>query len=498
MYIGNTILVVTKMPILQRSLLFLFLLLMIHFPHGQKRFTERPWLRLYHRAEVLYVSPYATEKTDSLALSWYKQVIDLLTEKPEADRFLLDAYLKAGILSMGRRQNQEALKFFRGASLVKTRASFLPDTLLFKPYLFAGSVYYDLNNLDSALWFYKKAENILLQFPTVSESERLYNKLGAWYYETGDYRKSIPYFTKALSGMESKRTQDLYFIVNYRSNIASALRKMGYIDSSISIYKELLLSHINENELLHNIAVALLDENKNEEALFYLKKVSYESQARYNHMAQALLHLQKPKEAEKDLGYACQIYRKKGSPAHDFDYANTLRISGDLALAKGEIREALQLYQQSIIQLKSDFTDTSIFSNPYSFRILGNSFALFDVLTAKAKAFIQIPENGALHAFHAYEAALTLARQLELRYHSDEARFFLNDKVTPACHALVDLGIMLKEKTGDASYIDKIFRWCEGNKASVLQADNYALQLDSSSSLPVALLQESKPSPLCC
>ena len=153
---------------------------------------------------------------------------------------------------MSGRDPQQALYYFRQViSLVKLN-KILSDSLLFKPYLYAGSVQYGLNNLDSAVYYYKKAEGIYAAYPGLSESERLLNKFGALYFETGDYNKSISYFEKALSQLQGKSTANIYFITNYKNNIATALMKLGRYEQALEIFKELLAYGNPADELLYN------------------------------------------------------------------------------------------------------------------------------------------------------------------------------------------------------------------------------------------------------
>ena len=119
---------------LQRTLLLFLFILGAYFPHSQQRYKEQHWLSLYHKAEALYSNSSATDQTDSIALSLYKQVIELLSKNGEADTVLLDAYLKTGILSMSHGQSNEAIEFFHDAIRAKIKHPLLGDTLLFKPY----------------------------------------------------------------------------------------------------------------------------------------------------------------------------------------------------------------------------------------------------------------------------------------------------------------------------------------------------------------------------
>ena len=124
---------------------------------------------------------------------------------------------------------------------------------MFKPYLYIGSIYYSLNNLDSAVFYYISADAISNKYAALNESERLYNKFGALYYETGDYKKNILYFKKALSILEFAKPVNVFFIVNYSNNIAAALLKLQDYKSAIKIFSTLLPYHIAEDELYYNM-----------------------------------------------------------------------------------------------------------------------------------------------------------------------------------------------------------------------------------------------------
>lgn len=165
------------------------------------------------------------------------------------------------------------LLFFRKAISCAFKGNHLPDSLLFKPYLYAGSVHYRLNNLDSAKYYYSKAEAINDLNRGIGESERLFNKSGALYYETGDYRKSIRYFEKALSVVENKTNPDVFFIVNYKNNIAIALLKLKEYEKVVKISNTILPYHIAQNELYYNMGNAYSDEGDYTTALHYLNQV---------------------------------------------------------------------------------------------------------------------------------------------------------------------------------------------------------------------------------
>ncbi len=204
--------------------------------------TQTSWPALYRAAIHYYDIDDPTPHTDSLALQKFQQAAALLesqspgeTPSPGNDSVLADCYLKAGIMQLSFRSSRKALPLFLSAARTTERQPRSKDALLFQPWLYAGSCYYDLYDLDSALYYYRLAENIMDKYPMQPEAGRLFNKLGVLYYESGDYKRSIQYFSKALDIVKSHQPSDMALVVNYQNNIASALLKMKSFQKAIDI-----------------------------------------------------------------------------------------------------------------------------------------------------------------------------------------------------------------------------------------------------------------------
>jgi CHAT domain-containing protein/Flp pilus assembly protein TadD len=479
----------------RKGLLLIILLLVVLIQSGQKNDQSEDYKRVYNFAEGLYNSNNSTNRGDSIAILSYHKAILLLTKSRANDSILCDSYVKAGILEMSHQQENAALTDFISSINVAKKKQKIADSSLFKSYLYAGSIYYSVFNYDSALYYYRYAENIVNTFPFVSESERLYNKLGVLHFETGDYKKSIGYFEKALSLVEAQKPADILFIVNYKNNIASALRKLRRHTEALNIYKAILPFGFNTKELLHNIGATYLDEGDPRQAIQYLQQVQYDNQVKYNDLARANIALKQYDSASYFLQKARSAYHPRSSSQKNQDYGITLKYLGDCLLAKHEIAAALEKYHEAIIQVDPDFTDTSIKHNPKTFYGLHNSFLLFDLLAAKAKAFVQQfsitgNRNDLISGFDTYTSALTLAGHVERMYHSDEAKLFLEQNVSEAYKEAVDTGLQLYEFTKEQKYLAQAFIFCENSKASVLQTDLHELELKDISHLPEVLLKE--------
>lgn len=457
------------------TVLLLFLQTIVSFVGAQSH-PEPAYRAAYRRAEKFYSAENATHYTDSAALAGYQQAIILLKRASLTDDSLLfDSYVKSGILQLSFGQPGRAFPEFMSAVALAKMSIPLQDSLLFKPYLYIGSCYYDRYDLDSSLYYYKLAEGILDNHPLLAESERMYNKVGVLYYESGDYRRSIHYFSKALAIVRSNLHPDTVLLVNYQNNMASALLKMDEYEKAIGIYKSLLAYHSYRDELLYNIGTTYLNAGNATEAIRWFQKTRSGGQAKYNTLARAWLRLDRIDLATQCLRQAMVEYHKVRVQQKSQDLANTLKYSGDLLMAHDSATEALVFYQKAIIQLDRDFDDPFPEHNPGSFFGLHNSFLLFDALVAKARAFRNLGEAGErvhtlVNSFAAYAAALSLARHVETMYYSDEARLFLVKRADTIYKEAVDLGYRLYLMQKDPVWLEKIFEFQEAGKASVLQA----------------------------
>lgn len=480
-----------------RSAILVLLAFFIVSTGQSQRQGTSSYLKKYHHALDLYNSQRASEYSDSIALRIFLDVAAYFEEHPGQDSILFNCYMNAAILEMSAKEERLAIAHFFHAANLKNQNSYWSDSLLFQPYLFIGNSYYELNDLDSALYWYRQAESLNQRYPQLEGSERLFNKIGALYYETGDYKKSIQYFRKALSQIQGQKHPNLYFVVNYENNIASALRKLRQNEEALKIYKSLLVYGINKNELLHNVAVTYLNTGKSREAIDYLLQVQNKNRIWYNDIGHAYLQLRKFDSARHFLQKAIVALPALTKGIKNLDYGITLKYLGDLSVAEGRMAEGLSFYQQSIIQIDYDYKDTALQHNPSSFQGLHNSFFLFDALTSKAEAYHQLYKLNASRAFlvssfDAYMSAIRLARHVEKSYNSDEARLFLASSAVEANRKVIGISLQLYELTNQNVWINQAFALMESSKASVLLAGSQQISLETISGLPQDLIREER------
>ncbi|HSB92076.1 MAG TPA: tetratricopeptide repeat protein, partial [Flavitalea sp.] len=480
----------------RRLVLLCCLIVLFSRPQSQQHEPLPPYLEHFKNAEALFNSEAADETSDSLALQHYQQTIDLLENGNVNDTVLFQSYLRSSILVTAAGDDEKSLRLLLQSIKLNRSSAAIADSASFLSWVFAGSNYYSLYNSDSALICYREAEKIYSQHPGVAEAERLFNKMGVLYYEAGDFRKSIPYFLKALSLVDSTGSTSKYFVVNYKNNIASAYRKLQEYDRALDIYQSLLPLHLYEDELRHNIGVTFLESGNARDAIRQLLQVRYRNATIYNDLARAYILDSKSDTAVHFLELAYNTYAPNLVQDRP-DHATTLKISGDLRSLQGKYAEAIRFYHHAILEIYPVFKDSTTTSNPVTFNGTYNFYFLFDALKLKAtnyeKLYHQTHEAKNLeHAFSAYESAIFLASHMERLYGTDESRLFVKRTAEPVYSEAVEVGIELASIRNDSSVRNRLFVIMENSKASVLEADVYTLALNNVKGMPGRLLSEER------
>lgn len=151
-----------------------------------------------------------------------------------------------------------------------------PDTVLVKLYSSLGSIYKNLYQKDSALYYYRQADLLLSRRPAIEQQipEYVlyhYNNQGKWFFQQGEYQKSLTYLNKALvvNRLHPAPEEASYI----ESNLAECYDVMGdYTNALIS--RRLALAHYPKNDLqqcntLSGIAWTLYKLHRPAEALPY-------------------------------------------------------------------------------------------------------------------------------------------------------------------------------------------------------------------------------------
>lgn len=440
--------------------------------------------KIFHQAEELSDKAGDNEllqqKADSLYLKAniaFTRLIPL-AEKEKNDSLGFFIRLRAGFILNYFDSLTAAKAAYLEAIALKQNLPAIADSFLFIPYLYTGGIYYTQNQFDSALLCYKKAEAINDSYKKLlPESERLYNRMGIMYYETGNYRQASNYFEKAVS---LTNPADIDLLVNYKINIASMLLKQEQFRRAQSVYEELLSYDIYTDEINHNLGITLFRQQEYKKAIDYFRKVNYSTSKKsvdlfYNY-AMAWSALRENDSADLYLQKAVTENLKWNGHKKNISYGLILSLQAARFSATGEYNKAAETLQEAILQFDQSFTEKDIYKNPVEFSGVWSYVNLFNALVAKAGVFESLYEEQKeekllVAALEAYRTAFKLAAYVEKTSNSDEVRFFIS-KIKYSVHSKpIDVSLQLYELTGKKEYLEDAYRFDQQNKASVLSAN---------------------------
>lgn len=437
---------------------------------------------LYNAATSLSDAKYYNENKEQQlnadALKLYKDIFQKAPINSQFDSLRFFSAFRIGELSHYFEQFEEALKGYQQAIVVKLKSR-LPDSLLFKSYLYSGILYYNQNKFDTAADFFRKAERIQIEYNySLQERERLFNTFGVLYFQKGDYKQAKNYFLKALEVLPKSHPFYKELYTNYNINLAQIYFKLEDYDEANKIYQDLLkLKDIDKNDINQNLGMINLYLGAPAKALNYFRNINYGRSYKliflYHNIGDAFLNLNQLDSAKKYFEKAIEINFTLGNNTDHIGYGQTLKSYGDLQLQLHNTQEALKYYQSAIHQFYPAFSDTVVYSNPENFSGVFSYINLFNTLSAKAQAFHTIYEStksieNAKHELDAYQSAFKLVDYVEKTYNSDEAILFL-DKTKYAVHTRpIDIAYELYTKTKDKKFIEDLYFLDQQNKASVL------------------------------
>ncbi|MBN8687729.1 MAG: CHAT domain-containing protein [Chitinophagales bacterium] len=467
---------------------FLFVLAVLGWLWAQQRTAAGgTYWTVYAEAEKNYkeaeqgsfTKNYSEEKEEALnrtALRLFLQVIPFF-ESGRLDSLSVITHTRIGSIYHYLDSLEAAKEHYLKAIRWGRQNTSLPDSFLFKPCLYAGTVYYSLHQYDSAVSFYKQAETISEKYTSpLTDQQRLYNQLGLIHYETGNYKQARNYFDKALSKLSPADPALKELRVTYQNNIASALLNLEQYEEAKAIYLQLLPSPVYKNVIRQNLGMIDLSLGAPADAIRWFRQTTPapdNTVQLYNKMAKAFLEMKLPDSAAFYLALADTENKKRNGNTKNVTFGLTLTHQAELALSKHQPAKAVALYQQAVIQFHHMFNDTAFSSNPEKFTGVYSYIQLFNALCDKADALQTLYQQSKeitplAQALDAYQAAFRLASYVEHTYDSDEARLFLG-KIKHHIHSKpIDISLQLYELTGKINYLEQTYNFDQLNKASIL------------------------------
>jgi len=139
-----------------------------------------------------------------------------------------------------------------------------------------SAMYVKKKELDSALYYAQKSENILKGSKLHKSLGNLYTNMGAIYEQKGNYQNAIAYFSKALTNYTTiKSTSGIIKSYNNLGNVHSKLGKFSIAEEYLLNAKKLLLNVENIHSLASNykMLVSLYEKTNNYKKAYETKKI---------------------------------------------------------------------------------------------------------------------------------------------------------------------------------------------------------------------------------
>jgi CHAT domain-containing protein/Tfp pilus assembly protein PilF len=419
------------------------------------------------------------ERTDNLYLQALSHFKALIPKKGKLgnDSLAFFIHTKTAFIDFCFDSIETAKKNYLTAISLKAKLPALADSFLFSPLLFTGAIYYSQNQFDSALLFYKKAEQLNdLYKKQLNKSQRLYNLLGVMYYETGNYGQARNYFEKAIALLPANAS-DKTLLANYKINIASLLVKLEDFSQAQSVYQSVLPYNIFNDEINHNLGIISFKRKEYTKALGYFRKVNYSDNKKtidlYYNFGITYSALNQSDSAELYFQKALAENIKWNGHRKNITHGLILKYQADELARQQYYREAAVQYQLAIIQFDNTFSDSNYYKNPVLYSGVFSYINLFNTLTSKATVLEALYKKEKdiiiLEAsLDAYRSAFRLIDYVEKTYTSDDARLFLG-KIIYAVHSNpIDISLQLFNLTKKRNYLEEAYFFDQRNKASVL------------------------------
>lgn len=257
-------------------------------------------------------------------------VMAFITHAKNAYDYYNDAY---DLYLAGDYKN--AIKLYKKAIKMK------PDFV--KPYNKLGLSYIALNQVDHAIFYYKKAIHI-----DANCAEAYYNLgVASEIKYKHDTKKAEEAYEKVI-----KLNNDNYSFVRASLNLARIYRKQKKFDDAILLLREAVKKEPNFAPIYNEIGLTYFDSGLNDFAINNFKKaIEVEEQKKYPEAATNLgiVYLKQGKLAKAITQFEEAIKMDDKFPGSHYNYGNALIINGFYEKAKAHLKKA--------ILLNPDFTE---------------------------------------------------------------------------------------------------------------------------------------------
>ncbi len=442
------------------------------------------------KANRLYALENPSPESDSLALAFFTSYIETASLINPSDSLLADALIKSANIHQGYQRFSTANALYFQAL---NRAYPLP-LIRYEAWLYLGSSHYFDGRIDSAKFYLEKAAHEALQANKkmrLPEQDRLYNSLGAIYFETGNYTQALNYFllAKTVTAPGVIGYRDL--ITGIESNIANCFMKMNRHDTAIRILQTLDPGATQKNIVRQNMAHAWFELGQYDSAMhIYASLPDLTGRNRVivlNNIGRMQMAKGDWRLAERTLDSAIAENRISAAYIRNKEEALTYLYRGELAAKLGLLEEALTWINEGIRELHPGFSPRHWIENPENISLSTSPVTLFGLLQKKAELLYAESQKAKkkeylLAAMDTYLKTLETGIFIRLNFDNDEAKLFFNNWNKSLFAAALKVAYTCSES--GLSYADEVLQILENYKGTILSQHRQNLQLKSNAIIP--------------
>ncbi|MEM8907826.1 MAG: CHAT domain-containing tetratricopeptide repeat protein, partial [Bacteroidota bacterium] len=393
-----------------------------------------------------------------------------------------------------------------------------------KPYGFAlnnlGSFYLQKGDPNQAIRLYKNSLLIQEQYDSltpfiVNTLSRTYKNLGNAYYNKKDHLEALRYYEKALWIRKESPQVDPPSIANNHFNMGNCYRWMDQLDSALVHYEQGLHTLNRDKQqkgdfakkisihCYHGLAQVYLLQAAPQKAWAALQQAIPLQQAQGAYrmaqskalLGQCYAQQDQPQRAIQSFEAAIVQYQKNHPqhPSHQ-SLAAFYRQIAETQLHIQQPLRALQSYQQALQMLAYEFDKTDHYPNPKANQLISKADAL-KILDGKAQCLIMLAQQQTesrhrQQAYHCYQLAKQLIRDLRNEYLASGSKHLLAAEVLPLYERAIDNALVLYQQSGARPYLEDAFNSAESNKALLLLESLHENWARQSGGIPDSLLQK--------
>jgi CHAT domain-containing protein len=407
--------------------------------------------------ELYYLSKEARNEGnfDEAESYLYKMLLlkDSLTE-----RHKIAIYNRIGLLNKDLGKFKKALRYFRKAEYACKHI--LPKDYSWLPLIYNNMaiIYRAEGDYEKALEYYYEAINSLngsdlSHEKRMMELSKIHQNMGVVYRYLGDYVNAVSHFSESI---RIKRRYGLAGLEKVFVNFARLYEQEGNLSLSEKYYLKSIQEWNNKKSV----------------------KSLYLSASVYNDYSSLLIKLGRKEEAIKYFKISHQIYLENYGERHPLT-ANSYLTIGDFYLQTGQIREALDNYQKSIISNTKTFNNSDIYSLPLLDDVIAD-MQLLKSLSKKSEALYKLSlqtfdneDKTRVLAACISTAKLSLKHLSNIRrgYMSQSSKLNITEDEKKCFFQAIEASLKLFEITKNEKYEKQAYTFAQKSKASLLREE---------------------------